>query len=60
MSELSILELETEHVELLPERETLQFFVNVVKISQHASANAVAVGFLNLAAANAQNFAIGI
>ncbi|HJY94556.1 MAG TPA: hypothetical protein VJ371_06355 [Streptosporangiaceae bacterium] len=52
MSELSIAELESEHAELLPERETL--FLNTY-IHQHAVAVA-AFGFLNVA--NATNVVI--
>jgi hypothetical protein len=51
MSELSIVELESEHVELLPERETL--FLNTfigVQVNQHAFAVA-AMGHTNVAVA---------
>jgi hypothetical protein len=63
MSELSILELETEHVELLPEREALGIFVNFGGnyVSQHANSIAVAFGSRNggnLAASSASNVAI--
>jgi hypothetical protein len=53
MSELSIAELESEHIELLPERETL--FLNTYNIHQHAFAVA-AFGFVNVA--NATNVVI--
>jgi len=64
MSELSILELETEHVELLPEREALGIFVFLGggnHVHQSATAVAVAIGSRNggnLAAASATNVAI--
>jgi hypothetical protein len=56
MSELSILELETETAEVLPERETLFLngvvgIGNVVIVSQHAHATAFA-GFVNTAIAS--------
>jgi len=53
MSELSILELETEHVELLPEREALgaiAWQLGLVNINQNAAA-AAAFGFVNVAKA---------
>jgi hypothetical protein len=52
MSELSIVELESEHAELLPERETL--FLNTfisVHVNQHAFAVA-GFGRTNVAVAN--------
>ena len=52
MSELSIVELESEHAELLPERETL--FLNTyigVQVNQHAFAVA-AFGHTNVAVAS--------
>jgi hypothetical protein len=64
MSELSILELETEHVELLPEREALGIFANFGGnyVSQHATSVAIALGGNrsggNLAASSASNVAI--
>jgi hypothetical protein len=56
MSELSILELETEQAELLPERETLILngvvgAFNFVVVSQHAHATA-AFGAFNTAVAS--------
>ena len=48
MSELSILELESEHIELLPERETL--FISI-HVNQHAFAVA-GFGHTNVAVAN--------
>ena len=55
MSELSILELETEHAELLPEREALGIHVSV-KVVQVANADAFSVGgFLNYNVAEAGN-----
>jgi len=53
MSELSILELETEHVELLPEREALgaiAWQIGLVNINQNAAAVA-AFGGINVAKA---------
>jgi hypothetical protein len=53
MSELSILELETEHAELLPEREALGNFAfqfGLVNVSQQAQATAFA-GAINHASA---------
>jgi hypothetical protein len=52
MSELSIVELESEHAELLPERETLflNTFINFVHVDQHAFALAQ-FGFKNVAVA---------
>jgi hypothetical protein len=53
MSELSILELETEHAELLPEREALGNFAfqfGAINVSQQAQATA-AFGFINHASA---------
>jgi hypothetical protein len=52
MSELSILELESEHIELLPERETL--FLNTfigIQVNQHAFAVAK-FGHTNVAVAS--------
>ena len=55
MSELSILELETEHAELLPEREALGIHVSV-KVVQVANADAFSIGgFLNTNFAEAGN-----
>jgi hypothetical protein len=55
MSELSILELETEHAELLPEREALGIFVSV-KVVQVANAEAFSIhGFANYNTAVAGN-----
>ena len=50
MSELSIAELESEHAELLPERETL-FLNTYINVSQHAFA-AAGFGFSNVAVAS--------
>jgi hypothetical protein len=68
MSELSILELETEHAELLPERETLFLFGNgnfshntniSHNVSSHQTAVAIAHGgsgfFAGSATASAAN-----
>ncbi len=53
MSELSILELETEHAELLPEREALGVFIKVVQV---ANAEAFSIhGFDNYNTAVAGN-----
>jgi hypothetical protein len=56
MTELSVLELETEHAELLPQRETLIFngiigAHNHVSVDQHAFA-AAGFGFHNTAIAS--------
>jgi len=54
MSELSIVELESEHAELLPERETLFLnttFIGLVHIDQHAFSLAQ-FGFKNVAVAS--------
>jgi hypothetical protein len=51
MSELSILELESEHIELLPERETLFLHTFIsVHVNQHAFAVA-GFGHTNVAVA---------
>jgi len=49
MSELSIHELETEHSELLPEREALSFFggFNLTVVNQKNTDVAVAIGSRN-------------
>ncbi len=49
MSELSIVELENEHAEVLPERETL-FLNTYINVHQHAVAVA-GFGFSNVAVA---------
>jgi hypothetical protein len=53
MSELSIVELESEHAELLPERETLflNTYIGRVNVDQHAFAQA-GFGFKNVAVAS--------
>jgi hypothetical protein len=59
MSDLSIVELESEHAELLPERETL--FLNTYNtyfVNQHAVAVA-ALGFKNVAIASNSVVIIG-
>jgi hypothetical protein len=66
MSELSILELETEHAELLPERETLSvhqggaFNFNLISVHQNAAAASGAVfgGAFNSYTAVASNVAV--
>lgn len=55
MSELSIAELENEHVELLPERETL----SIVVIGQSATAVAGQAFFAKATAVNSANVVIG-
>ncbi len=53
MSELSIVELESEHAELLPERETmfLNTFISFIHVDQHAFALAQ-FGLRNVAVAS--------
>ena len=50
MSELSLIELESEHAELLPERETL-FLNTYINVHQHAFA-AAGFGHTNVAVAS--------
>jgi len=52
MSELSVYELETQHGELLPQRETLAFANFIVAFQQNNQAN---VAFLALATAQQNN-----
>jgi hypothetical protein len=58
MSELSILELDAEQADLLPERETLFLNFQHVSIDQHATAVAINGGSLLGARAVATNVAI--
>jgi hypothetical protein len=54
MSELSILELETEHAELLPERETL---FRIINIGNHVNVHQIA---LAVAAYGRNNTAVAV